>query len=774
LKRNSCHCGVFTATLPLFLAITSFAQIAGLSPKRLVFSSQAVGTTSPTNKVILENTDSVNALTITSISASGNFTETSTCHGTLKPLLSCTISVRFAPTGSATLNGAVTIADTDPNSPHIVGLTGTGIGQVSPSPAALAFGTVAIGSNPTQTFKVTNNTMTTQTSLAFATSADYSVAPGSINGCGSSLAGKASCNESVTFAPTQTGALNGAVVITDTGSNSPQIVTLTGTGSGTNSAPITLSPGSLSFGKVLVGSSSAVQPVTVTNNGTRNLAITIAASGSYSEIPGGSTPCGAVLNAGSNCTVNVTFSPATTGNINGSISVSYTGTNSPQLATLTGTGIAQVTTSTSALSFVAQKAGTTSAARTVKLTNNTAQPVPISGIAGSGNYSVLSGAKSDCGSSLAAGKTCSMRVVFSPTHSGFLQGSITVTDGGNNSPQIISLSGIGIAPPKFAYANPSSGDLPYSVDPLTGSLTLIGSSDNQGARVIGLDPTARFLYGGDSSLNGLTAVSIDRTTGLLTPVPGSPFSAGGAPWSAAVDPSGRFVFVTNSGDGTVAAWTINLQTGAPTQIAGSPYTVDTAPFGLAADPSGRFLYVASQGGSSGNVAAFSINSSTAALTPLPGSPFSAGAEAIFVAVDPSGRFVYVSNFRDATVSAFAINSRTGALTAVKGSPYATGMAGPQVLVVDASGRFLYVDSVDANGVAGFNIDQTSGALTSMKDSPFPVAGQAIQTDPSGKFVYSCTGSGIVSDIDQSTGELAQTSEPGPNCGYGLALSGAVP
>jgi hypothetical protein len=99
----------------LVLTIISLAQIAILSPKRLVFSSQLVGATSSTKKVILENTDSVNALTITSISASGNFTETSTCHGRLNPLASCAISVNFAPTGVGIIDGAITIVDSAPN-----------------------------------------------------------------------------------------------------------------------------------------------------------------------------------------------------------------------------------------------------------------------------------------------------------------------------------------------------------------------------------------------------------------------------------------------------------------------------------------------------------------------------------------------------------------------------------------------------------------------------------------------------------------------------------
>jgi len=92
--------------------------------------------------------------------------------------------------------------------------------------------------------------------------------------------------------------------------------------------------------------------------------------------------------------------------------------------------------------------------------------------------------------------------------------------------------------------------------------------------------------------------------------------------------------------------------------------------------------------------------------------------------------------------------------------------------VDPSGRFLYVASDDNAGIAGYTINQMSGALTQMKNSPF--AGDAgIEVDPSEKFLYSC-GSSLVYDIDPSTGNLTQTTEPGPSCDRALAVSGSIP
>lgn len=77
-------------------------------------------------------------------------------------------------------------------------------------------------------------------------SGDYS----QTNTCGTSVAAKAKCTVSVTFTPTATGTRSAAVTITDNTSNSPQNVTLTGSGI----MQATVSPASLSFGSVAVGS----------------------------------------------------------------------------------------------------------------------------------------------------------------------------------------------------------------------------------------------------------------------------------------------------------------------------------------------------------------------------------------------------------------------------------------------------------------------------------------------------------------------------------------
>lgn len=105
------------------------------------------------------------------------------------------------------------------------------------------------------------------------------------------------------------------------------------------------------------------------------------------------------------------------------------------------------------LSFANQIVNTTSAAQGVTLKNNQTTSLTISGIATSGDYAQTN----NCGSSLAAGASCTINVTFRPTATGLRTGTLTVTDNGNDSPQTASLSGTGIALSSIAVtpANPS-------------------------------------------------------------------------------------------------------------------------------------------------------------------------------------------------------------------------------------------------------------------------------------------------------------------------------
>jgi hypothetical protein len=136
--------------------------------------------------------------------------------------------------------------------------------------------------------------------------------------CPRNLAAGASCTLNVMFFPTSApGTRHGTVTINDNAPGSPHKLPLSGTASGSGSIILALSPPSLDFGSVAVGSTSAPQTVTVTNNGT------VAAS---FQAPLGFTlrgadpkdfeeqsSCGTSLAPHKSCTVAVTFKPTASG-----------------------------------------------------------------------------------------------------------------------------------------------------------------------------------------------------------------------------------------------------------------------------------------------------------------------------------------------------------------------------------------------------------------------------------------------------------------------------
>jgi hypothetical protein len=138
-----------------------------------------------------------------------------------------------------------------------------------------------------------------------------------------------------TFTPLVTGSIIGGVTVIDNASVSTQVQNATGTGV----LAVTMSPSSLSFGTVSVGSTSAVKVVTVTNNQTAAIPITsVIASGDYIYTAGGGVPCATTIPANSICTLGVEFAPQNAGAITGDLTLSYSAGSSPQVVTLTGTG----------------------------------------------------------------------------------------------------------------------------------------------------------------------------------------------------------------------------------------------------------------------------------------------------------------------------------------------------------------------------------------------------------------------------------------------------
>ena len=287
--------------------------------------------------------------------------------------------------------------------------------------------------------------------------------------------------------------------------------------------PVMLQPSKLDFGGEPVGTTSASQPVTLTNYQTA--ALTVSSIDITGTNPGDfaqTNDCPSSLAAGADCTINVTFTPTVGGSRTATLTVSDDGPGSPHTATLTGTGTAPVVTfSSGTLTFSTQPVGTTSAAQPVILTNTGGAPLTVASIAVTGTNAGDFAQTNNCGSSLAVGHSCTLSVTFTPLAGAARGASLTVTDNASGSPHSVVLNGTGAAVPELTIAMAHSGDFTQcqTEAPYTVSVSNLGTLASSGTVSVvdtlptGLSATALSGAGWTCTLATLTCTRSDVLAG---------------------------------------------------------------------------------------------------------------------------------------------------------------------------------------------------------------------------------------------------------------------
>jgi len=205
---------------------------------------------------------------------------------------------------------------------------------------------------------------------------------------------------------------------------------------------VSVAPTSLAFGDVALGDSSTARTVSIVNNQSTSISLGTGISGSGFAIS--TTTCGATLATGKSCTVSVMFTPAALGAVTGTLTLTDSpDAKSPHSIALSGTGEAQTTLTPAGLAFGDVAVGSTSAAKVVTLENHETAAISVgTGISGTG-FAITA---TTCGSTLAAAKTCTVSVTFTPAAVGAVAGTLTLTDSPDTqSPHSIALTGTGEA-----------------------------------------------------------------------------------------------------------------------------------------------------------------------------------------------------------------------------------------------------------------------------------------------------------------------------------------
>jgi len=210
------------------------------------------------------------------------------------------------------------------------------------APTALAFSSTINVTSAAQLVNVSNTGSAplriTSITLGGTSPARFTL----LNTCpigGTGLAAGGNCTLTLTFTPTNNNNRSALVRINVAAPAVSQTVTLTGT---TALPAVAVSPASIAFGNQLINTTSAPQPVTVTNTSAVPLIITSITMGGPNATRFGQTnncPIGGTgLAAGTSCTVNVTFTPNRRVARAATLTIRDNATGGTQTVALTGTG----------------------------------------------------------------------------------------------------------------------------------------------------------------------------------------------------------------------------------------------------------------------------------------------------------------------------------------------------------------------------------------------------------------------------------------------------
>lgn len=325
---------LMAAFVTLFsLSARAVSEPLTCTPNGLNFGPVTVDHTE-TQLVVLKNTGH-RPVTVSAMKLSGS--EFGMAHVAMPLRLaagaSVTLTVRFTPTAKGWAGGEIFFTSSAPNRPFRLSLEGAGVASevVKASPASVSFGQVAVGSSSKLPLVLTNDRPFRVELLALSTSA-----PGnafSITGPRLPLVLKAgqSAKFVVKFAPRTTGLVGESVLVEGPGIEIP----MEGTGTQTSAGQLQIAPDPLNFGKVPVGTPDT-QLISLSATGASVTVTSASSSNSQFVLEGASFPF--TIAAGHNLSLQVAFTPKSSGTISATLTFVSNAANSPTQESVSGIG----------------------------------------------------------------------------------------------------------------------------------------------------------------------------------------------------------------------------------------------------------------------------------------------------------------------------------------------------------------------------------------------------------------------------------------------------
>lgn len=289
-----------------------------------------------------------------------------------------------------------------------------------------------------------------------------------------------------------------------------------------------VAPPSAVFGSQEAHSQANPQTITIANSDDFTTSLDIKST-SISDNFAVDADC-STLAPGSSCPLFIAFDPASTGNLSGDLTVMDDSPSGTEAISLTGVGSTPgVTLSPSSVVFGTQVVGTTSQAVSVTLSNaaSDSQSLQVIGIVlgsdpvtGAPDFTQTD----NCTAPIAPGSSCTIQIAFTPTLSGLLQSSLTLTDNSPDGTHTILLSGYAAeadtataSPSSLVFGNQTSGTVSAA------QTITVANAGTAPVTAVATSATAGFTVTTDNCSNAgpLAAGSTCTVSVAFQPAPGS-------------------------------------------------------------------------------------------------------------------------------------------------------------------------------------------------------------------------------------------------------------
>ncbi len=659
------------------------------------------------------------------------------------------------------------------------------------SPNSLNLGSQIVGttSGPSAV-TVTNHLTTPLTIFSITTSGDFA----QTSNCGSALATGQTCTVKVTFTPTAVGTRTGQLIVTDDAATSPQVTSLSGTGSVSGLASISVSPTNPS---IPLGLKQQFAATGFFKNGTvSNLTTSVTWSSSNPAVAAISNSAGS-QGLATSLAQGATVITASLGSVSGSTILTVTPPVLVSLAVTPGNPSIPLGTKQQFNATGTFTDGSTQDLTTLvswNSSNTAVATINSQGLASTSKQGMttISASLGSVSGSTILTVTVLVSVAITPPNPSIPLGTKqqfnatgTFTDGStqdlttsvswnSSNTAVATINSQGLASTSeqgMTTITASSGKVRGSTTLTVAPPTLVSITVTPVQPSIGAGNPLQFTATGNFTDGSKHDFTTSATWSSSNPAVATISNAGGSQGlakalaegtttiSAALgslsDSTLLTVFKTTlvsvrvvPANGSIPLTTALQFRAIGTFNDGSQQDVTASANWNSTDPT--VVTISNSVGSEG--LATSANEGTTTISAGTGSFSDSTGLRVTALVPGQARFAYVTNLFGSTVSIYLVDGSSGQLTP-NGAPRSVGQMGfPDAVAADPSGRFLYVADRQTVNLFAYTIDGTTGFLTPIGSPVFANTPFALAMHPSGKFLFMANGPGSVATYSiDSTG-----------------------